>query len=249
VSLDQACVALADFRVEEALRLVERARSEGPYRRQDYLRLHEVRGIAYAYLDRRETALEAFDLLLTLDPGHALSYTLSPKVTFVFEQARKIAASRQPPTVDWSWPRNLRVSDAIPVELEVVSDPRRYLKQATLYSRLKGRTGYSETRLSLALPGRYHRVVLPPIAARSGQAETLQLYLVIRDVQGNEVLELGDAAHPREIPLSYVRPEPWYRKWWVWAMVGTVVAVGTGTTTYLLLRSSPEQVKGSFESR
>ena len=74
----------------------------------------------------------------------------------------------------------------------------------------------------------------------------LQIYLSIHDQQGNQVLMLGSEERPREIPLKYVEPEPWYNKWWVWAIVGGVVAAGTGTAVYFLLYEPPASVPGSF---
>src|SRR5688572_29310831 len=95
-ALDQGAKALVDFRPEEAIVLLERAKTEGPYGYDDHAKLYEQLGIAYAYLDRSEDALAAFDMLLAIDPTRAISYTLSPKVTFLFEQARSKAGARPP---------------------------------------------------------------------------------------------------------------------------------------------------------
>src|SRR5262249_34771773 len=123
-SLDKGAALLAEFRAEDAVTVLEKAKSEGPYSRAEYIRLFEQLGIAYAYLERGGDALAAFDTLLALDPGRAISYTLSPKVTFLFEQARSAAADRVPPTIDVRWPPGLSVSDPIPVDVEVVADPK-----------------------------------------------------------------------------------------------------------------------------
>ena len=34
------------------------------------------------------------------------------------------------------------------------------------------------------------------------------------------------------MPLRYDPPTRWYRKWWVWAVAGGGVAVGTGVGVY-----------------
>jgi hypothetical protein len=75
----------------------------------------------------------------------------------------------------------------------------------------------------------------------------LQLYLVASDPDGNQVLMLGDPARPREISLSFEKPEAWYRKWWVWALVGGVVAAGTGTAVYFGLQEPPDRIHGTFQ--
>jgi tetratricopeptide (TPR) repeat protein len=246
-SLAQGQAALDEYRVEEAAALLERAKGEGPYLLPDHVQLYESLGVAYAYLGRRAEALEAFDMLLALDPGHAIGYTLSPKATFLFEEARKQAARRPPPAVELYWPRDLNVGDAIPIDLEVVADPKGLLRRAALLMRRKGEASYGARAVELAGPGRYQRVVLDPIAPTAAAPEVVQLYLVVTDERGNEVFRVADAARPREIALAYQAVEPWYRRWWVWATIGAVLAAGTATSTYFLLREPPDRVGGSFQ--
>ena len=53
-------------------------------------------------------------MLLALDPGHFLSYTLSPKATFVFEKVRN--QTRVAPAIDVSWEHGGKVGDAVPID-------------------------------------------------------------------------------------------------------------------------------------
>ncbi len=247
-SLDQGCRALAEYRVEEAIRLLIQAKGEGPYTYQDHVRLYEQLGIAHAYLDQKEQALEAFDMLLALDPGHALSYTLSPKVTFLFEQARKAAREHQPPMVDLSWPKDLQVIDPVPVDVEVIADPKNFMKWGNLQARRKGTLEFKTTYFKIPPKGQYHRIELPPTDPDAAEDKVLQIYLSVHDQSGNQVLMLGTERRPREIPLKYEEPKPWYNKWWIWAIVGSVVAAGTGTAVYFLLQKPPDTVTGSFRT-
>ena len=64
--------------------------------------------------------------------------------------------------------------------------------------------------------------------------------------EGEKLTQIGDQNRPRVITLNYEEPEPWYRKWWVWAVVGGVVAAGTGVTVGLLLQEPSDTVDGSF---
>src|SRR5688572_17213214 len=118
-SLERGSQLLAEFRAEDAIVVLEAAKKAGPYSRADYIRLFEQLGIGYAYLDRGDDALAAFDMLLAIDPGRAISYTLSPKVTFLYEQARSAPEKRLPPTIDVRWPVGLTLSSPIPIDLEV----------------------------------------------------------------------------------------------------------------------------------
>ncbi len=246
-SLDRGAAALADFRAEEAIEILERAKKEYPHSYSDHVRLYEQLGIAHAYLDQKEKAFLAFDMMLALDPGHALSYTLSPKVTFLFEQARKTAVSRESAMIDLGWPRNLKVSDRVPIDIEVIADPKGFLKKAELRTRRKGAAQWDSRSLELSGVGRYQQIELPPTRPGADRAEVLQLYLVVTDEKGNQVFLVGDALRPREISLAYAKPEPWYGKWWVWALVGGLVAAGTGTAVYMTLREPPDNVGGVFQ--
>jgi hypothetical protein len=245
-SLDRASKALAAFHVQDAIDNLQRARQEGPLAFDTHTRLYEQLGVAYAYADRKADALNSFDMLLSLDPGYAISYTLSPKATFVFEQARKTARERVPPTLNLSWPPKLRVFDAIAVSVEVTADPRGFLRRAVLYSRIKGKGSYTPTPVDLPPRGAQTQVGLPPAAAGATQPEVLEVFLVASDAQGNEVLRLAHPRYPLEIPLAYEEIVPWYKRWWVWAIAGSLVAAGTGATVYLLQRPAPRTMDGTF---
>jgi hypothetical protein len=235
-ALDRAAAALADFRPDEAAVLLTKAKGEGPYAHADYVRLHELLGVANAYLEKPEEAKQAFDVMLALEPTRAISYTLSPKVTFLFEQARARALERPQPSIDLSWSRELTVSDPIPVAVEVVADPHGFLDAARLYYRTKGNVRWSSIDVDLLEAGKAARVELPPAAPASEQPEAVELYAVAFDAGKNEVHLFGSERRPREISLQYDPPVPWYGQWWVWVLAGAVVAAGAGTAAYVATR-------------
>ncbi len=246
-SLQKAEAALADFRPEDAVKLLEQAKSEGPYTHSEHALLYERLGIALAYLERSDAAVTAFKTMLAIDPSRAISYTLSPKVTFVFEQARKKAAERASPAIDLSWSRDLNVNQAIEVEVEVLADPESFLKQAKVYYRLKGSPKFSNQSLKLPRSAERFRVIeLPALAAGSGQGAVAELYLVALDDRGNEVLKYGSAKRPREISLRYEAPQAWYSQWWFWAAAAGVVAAGAGTAVFAATREPSPTVDGNF---
>lgn len=245
--IDRAATALADFRPEDAVRLLEAAKTEGPYAHPEHVRLYEQLGIAYAYLGRSEDAVGAFTTMLSLDPTRAISYTLSPKVTFLFERARTQAADRAEASVDLSWPRGLDVEATVPVEVEVLEDPAGFLKKGSLFYRKKGETEFKSRSLRLPLAGSaIKRVELPAVAAGDKAPAVLQLYLVATDANDNEVLLFGSAKRPREVALSYAPAEVWYGQWWVWAIAGAVVAVSAGSGVFVATREPPATVEGTF---
>lgn len=245
-ALEQGVAALVDFRADDAVALLERARNEGPYTRAEHIELYEQLGVAYAYLERTEDALDAFDMLLAIDPGRAISYTLSPKVTFLFEQARSRAADRVPPMVDVRWPLALTTTEPVPIDLEVVSDPKSFLKAAKLHYRLRGAPRFDVIDVPLAVTAVPNRVEVPPIAAASVRGEVVELFVVTYDGRGNEVHLWGSESRPREIALRYEAPDPWFSKWWVWAITGTVVAAGASAAVFATTREPGPTVDGTI---
>ena len=216
---------------------------QGPLAHAANVTLWEQRGITAAYLEDEAGATTAFEQLLALDPGHFLSYTLSPKATFLFEKVRaKVTGS---PAIDVNWANGQRVGRAIPLDIEVLADPRHFLTAATLFVRARGEPAWRAADVTLD-PVHPRRVVLPAIEL--ARPTSLELYLRAYDDRHNEVLVWADPQRPREIPLRYDPPAPWYRRWWVLAIAGSVAAVTTGVIVYELTIAPPDKIFGTVTS-
>lgn len=233
--------ALVEFKVDDARAALDAAEASGPLDHEANVTLWEQRGIAAAYVEDEVAAAAAFDMLLALDPSHFLSYKLSPKATFLFEKVRDATRARGVPELDVTWGRGGRVGEPVPIDVEVLADPKHFLKRATVFVRTRGESSWRGADLALAV-GTVRRLLLPPV--RADKSVSLELYLRAYDDRGNEVLAWADPARPREIPLRYDPPQPWWRKWWVLAIAGSVVAVGTGVTVYELTIAPPDKVGG-----
>jgi hypothetical protein len=245
-SLDRGTEAVEQFRVEEAIALLYRAEKEGPYAYADHVRLYEQLGIALSYAEKKEAAIAAFDRMLALSPSHLLSYSLSPKATLIFESARQKAASRSAPAIDLGLPRDRMVGDPLPIDVDVLADPFRFISRARLYYK-SGGAEWQMRELELSDPTGRHRLVIDPVSAES--QVILQLWVMVLDQRGNEVMELGTSDRPREILLGYVPPEPWYAKWWLWTAVGAAVAAGTTAAIVVGTRSQDPDIDVIFDRR
>jgi len=233
--------ALARLDVDVARQALDAAERGGPLDHDANVTLWEQRGIAAAYVDDERAASAAFDMMLALDPGHFLSYTLSPRATFVFEKVRNASRARGAPVLDVNWPHGQRVGEPVPLDLEVVADPKQFLHRATVFVRTRGEAGWRATDIALARTTD-RRILLPPIAAAG--PVSLELYLRAYDDRGNEVLTWADPARPREIPLRYDPPTPWYRRGWFYAAVGIVAVATVGITVYEVTIAPPAKVTG-----
>lgn len=234
--------ALADQQVELATAAIDAAAKLGPLDHEAHIMLWEQRGIAAAFLDDVAGARAAFEMLLALDPGHFLSYDTSPKATQVFEVVRNEAKQRGAPAVEVNWSQGQRVGSPVPLALTVVSDPKQFLTAATLFVRTRGEPTWHAVDVALGRVGTEQSIVLPPRDAT--RALSLELYLRAYDDRGNEVLGWADPRRPREIPLRYDPPRPWWQTWWGITLIGSVAVAGTGGIVYAATRSPPDRVDG-----
>jgi hypothetical protein len=236
--------ALDSSDVDAARAALDAAERGGPLDHESNVTLWEQRGIAAAYVDDEPAATAAFDMLLALDPSHILSYRLSPKATFVFEEVRKQMQKHGPPSLDVNWRHGQRVGDRIPLDVEVLADPKRFLRRATLFVRTRGEPSWRAADVTLG--GKPDtRLLLPPVDAK--QPVSLELYLRAYDDRGNEVLAWADPKRPREIPLRYDAPTKWFKRPWVLATGFSTLAIATGIVVYALVREPPSEVDGMID--
>lgn len=230
--------ALAKLEIDQAKAALDQVEHAGPLDHGTNVSLWEQRGIAAAYVDDEAGATKAFDMLLALDPAHRLSYALSPKATLVFENTIK-RRQGPAPAVDVNWQRGQKVGEPIPVDVEVLADPKRFLARATLFVRTRGDKSWRAADLTL---DKARRVVLPPIEAE--KPVSLELYLRAYDQRGNEVLTWADAERPREIALRYDPPPPWYKTWWGIGSLTVGAAAVVSGVVYAITRSPPDKIDG-----
>jgi len=232
--------ALDDAQPEVANVALDAVAKAGPLDHESNVSLWEQRGISASFDEDAPRAHDAFDMLLALDPGHFLSYQMSTRATFKFEAVRNETKSRGAPAVEVDWAFGQRVGAPVAIDVSVLADPKSFLKSATLFVRTRGETRWRAADLPLA--GKDHHLVLPAI--RAAKPVSLELYLKAYDERGNEVLTWAQPSRPREIPLRYDPPRPWWQKWWVIALAGTVVVGGTAGVVYAVTREPPATVDG-----
>jgi hypothetical protein len=135
----------------------------------------------------------------------------------------------------------LKVDEPVPLDVEVVADPVGFLDSVVIFARERGAQRWAAHPLVLEPPGKTKVEVLSSPASPPDHDTSLEIYLVARDARGNEVLEWGSPAHPRELQLRYQAPPPWYAHWWV-PVIGAALAGGVAASVYLLTRPQPATV-------
>src|SRR5688572_11449591 len=101
--------------------LLEEAARAGPYVRADVVRVLRDVGFVRSYLGDADGARDAFAQLLLVDPAHALAYTVSPRATFLFEEARAKVKTTRAASINVS-ARSSVVAPNDPVSAQVVVD-------------------------------------------------------------------------------------------------------------------------------
>ena len=233
--------AVKDADPDRAARAFAAAEKSGPVDHASNVTLWEQRGILAGFLSDTQASRSAFDMLLSLDPGHLIDYGIKPEVTSIFEAARTARKKEGAPELDVAWPSGLATDDAVPLDIEVLADPKRFLRKATVFVRARGDSQWRAADLTLAQKST--RVVIPPI--RVTKPTALELYLQAYDDKGNEVLAWSDPTKPREIPLRYDPPPKWYRNWKTYAIGGTAAVLLTGLVVYAVTLAPPDEASGS----
>lgn len=244
--LATADAAVRTLDLDVAFAALDRAAAR-PLDHAAYLRLWETRGIAHAAAEELPAARQAFGRLLDVDPGHAIDCNRGAPVFRPFQAERAETAARRTPALELRWRRDLRLGQPVPIEIENVADPAGLLHGLTVYVRTRGEGGWRAADLTVPPPGGLRTLVLPPVTG--DQPTALELFAVAEDERGNEVHLWASAERPREIPLRYDPPEPWYRKWWVWAAVGGVAAVGTGVGVYAAVWQPSERLDAPVDMK
>ncbi len=235
-ALDEGLQALEDLDLFAAEQKLTEALSAGPYQLEQVVSLYAALGIARAYLEDEQGALDAFSRLLAIDPGHSLAYTTSPKATFLFERVRKESKARRAAELRIDPPAVVPFGQPVTIAVERPADPTGLFRRAEVLFRLKGEDTFRALPVALPPVGGASAVELGTFQETDGVTdESGQLGLIVEvavvayDEHGWEVFHRPTPDRPLEVPVGFDAPGPWYTRWWVWALGGAATAVVTAT--------------------
>jgi len=199
--------------------------------RDDRARAYEYLGMSWLILGKKPKARAAFEELLAIDPHYTLSDpSHSPKLREFFEEVRSAfvpgyGKSEGDAELEHDAPTGATAGR--PIEMQVVVIRGAPLVHAvTLHARRQVLLEYATTALR-GEGGRWKLSYAPP---RDVTDYTLEYYVEARDDKGRVVARVASPERP--IPLAVhgvplvLAPQPWYKRWYVWAAVGAVVAGG-----------------------
>jgi len=184
--------------------------------------------LCQASLGRNEQARGSFVQLLEIEPGFRLdTQSTSPKILGLFDLAREDfqnsirSRDNLPPTLEvGEIHRPLTHRQPAILGVRVHDDDRVQMVQAFL--RKKGESVYGFYPMTEVGPGRYQA----EIPAHLTDGEGVEYYVLAADPAGNATMK-GNAAFPLFLDVEPgPAARPWYKKWWVWAILAAAAGAG-----------------------
>jgi len=234
----------ADQEYRAAIEACHAVLSDQVATRDQRARAYEYLGLSWLILGKRARAREAFEDLLAIDPQYTLSDpSRSPKLRQFFDEVR---ASFVPGYQRGSGEAELEhaaPSGAVagrPIEVAaLVTRGAPLVAEVTLHARRQGLLQFTVETLR-AEGGRYTLSFAPP---RETADYLLEYYLEARDAKGRVIARVASPERPIALPVRGVpapAATPWFKRWYVWAAVGGVVAAAAiGATVAATAQRAP----------
>ncbi len=244
---------MAEAEFETALSMVNDALTRPGRTEAEKARLYELQGMLHLYLGDEDAARQSFRQLLTGSPQYRLRDDASPKVMTIFEEARDEMAAELSRQLKLSHPRPRSARPGVPilVELKLESAPEGV--QAKLFYRRTAVSGFSSTLFVESEDKTRWVAHVPDLDLELNETErlpsgALEYFIEVQDPTGSLLAIAGKREAPLVVPMAtaaelaaeeaagaQIHESAWYQKWWVWTIVGVVVAGAvTGGVIYAL---------------
>jgi tetratricopeptide (TPR) repeat protein len=248
--IKQASAFYGDLDFEKALGELQKAFLVPGNTRAQLVRMYHLSGLCLSSLGRYQAAEDSFSRLLVLDPSFRLGADVSPRVRKPFNQLVKKNMPRL--NVRLIPPAYAQLGQPLTFGAEVVADPVGMITGVHLFFR-RGPSGkFSSVHSPLKGKGEQPLAVPATAWEGGGKGEKIFWYAVVEGANQSRLQEFGDAAHPSALEVSEKSPEEiaavgetaWYERWWVWAIIGGVVA---GATTTAVVLATDQTPSGPFD--
>jgi hypothetical protein len=199
-------------------------------------RAHQYMAFVHVAYGETDRAVAAFERALEIDPEMRLA-SPAPKIAAAFAQAQRRYRARvramdhDPPVIGHTPPAKLAKYGRT---ITITADARDVsgIKQLVLSYRVAGNRGFSKVIFERDARGRYVATIPALAVVRPG----VQYFVEAWDRLGNGPGLKGSARAPITIKVKggpaaraeAAAPDPWYKRWWVWAVVAGVVATAGG---------------------
>jgi hypothetical protein len=244
---------------EEAKRTLERALRDPRGTPATRVEAYRLLGVVSVYLNDKPAAERAFASLLDITPDYQFPKGSASTVREIFDRVKsRVDAERvrlvlEPPT-------DVIAGRPATFVAEIEGMQRSY--RAFLYYR-RPQSDYRFEEFQPAEGRRFSATVPPAALPVERQSYPLEYYAEVQDGSRRRLASAGESLSPLRsvvkipMPTQWVtqngkepppppdlrdrtRDDPWYKKWWVWTIVGGVAA-SAAVTTVLLWPDEPAQ--------
>jgi len=204
--------------------------------------------------DDKEGARWAFEKMLQVDPTFILSYTISPKATFLFERVRAEHRHLKGIELEVETEPVVPLDREIPVIVRTITDPVGHVKRLELLHRVKGTAEYQRVPIAFPPPGSRVDVTLPEVPAeeagevREGKEGTfVELAVVGYDENGWEVYRGPTPQAPQQLAVGFGSRGPWYTQWWAYGLIASAVTAIATAVVIGVVFVEPENANADYE--
>jgi hypothetical protein len=200
----------------------------------------EVLGGLHASQGHNGSARQAFERLLTLDPGHQILDISVPEVVLdLFREVRSTFHPQIAISIEVQAPAVIPASDPILIEATLSGDLAG-ANEIVLFSRSDGERAFGRVDMRCD-----HAVCIVELL-RPEEGVGIEYYIEVLAPSGFCLDQIGSISEPRRIESRGMgrretedsrgddrgRPR-WYRSWWFWTIVGALVVGGTTAAVVL----------------
>jgi len=256
-ALEAASAAFAELQFEAALDGLEEALSMRGNTQPDLLRIYTLRAFCFLSLGRSTEAEQSFEALLSIDPSYRLPRDTSPRFQEPF--LRKVRQAVAGLSVELQVLPSAASARSPLLSVRVKDDPARLVHKVRVRFRPRGAPSFSSAEFRVVSPSAEAQVFsLSLLSLPPGQTLELQWFGEVLNAADGVLATRGGADRPllstvraphgalaaTELPrrvnsTATALSTPWYKRWWVWALVGSAVTVAGGSVAYLTLVGSP----------
>jgi hypothetical protein len=209
--------------------------------RAQRLRALELTALSQLILGDEAAARAAFERLLGIDPDYQLrDESGSPRIQSFFDEVKQDVVpgfeAGMVAALDHAAPPDATAGRRFELDVRATAGAQ-HVKEVAFFARRRGDQDYVEVAAAFRGDARW-RVRYTPDA--SADPYTLEYYLEGRGLTGEPVARIGSPEAPLTIsitPGAAPSAKKWYRRWYLWAGVGTLVV---GSTAVILATSGTD---------
>ncbi len=243
---------LVDGSPKDALLVLNRVLSAHRNSRDVMLAGYSKRALVLIKLGQRAAAVEDFKRTRAIDSKFVLPQNADAATVGAFETAKRAFPATEHLSISIIPPRGIEAEHPLIIPVKVDADPLHMVTDCAVFYRKAAHDSFM-----FAKSGPEHTTVTVPqsFIAALGPGESLEFYVSALDQNDSELTSIGSPQEPILLSMPglptglsltptpnpaltapiAVSPKRWYKKWWVWTLIGVAVAgaaTGIGVGVY-----------------